>query len=58
MDEVLQEALVRSPFVQAESMKKSKNVFEEIKEAPPKKKAEKKASKKATKKEPKKKKLK
>lgn len=58
MDEVLQEALVRSPFVQAESMKKSKNVFEEIKEVPPKKKAEKKASKKATKKEPKKKKLK
>ncbi len=46
MDEVLQEALVRSPFVQAAQMKKSKNVFEEIKEAPSKKKVEKKAPKK------------
>jgi len=46
MDEVLQEALVRSPFVQAAQMKKSKNVFEEIKEAPSKKKVAKKAPKK------------
>ena len=54
MDEVLQEALVRSPFVQAETMKKSKNVFEEIKEAPSKKKSEKKAPKKDSRKAPKK----